>query len=100
MLSKCANPICHTTFRYLSEGKLYLIDSKASVVRRGTQAEPKHAIRSFIYEYFWLCSSCCRDMTIEIDSDYEIRVVLKGVTAQDSDLGCQPASISTNISAA
>jgi hypothetical protein len=26
MLSKCANPTCPTTFRYLHEGRLYVID--------------------------------------------------------------------------
>jgi len=30
MLSKCASPVCSTTFRYLHEGKLFLIDSNTA----------------------------------------------------------------------
>jgi hypothetical protein len=75
MLSKCTNPACSTTFRYLSEGKLYLIDSKAVLVRHGARAELKYAGKSCSYEYFWLCSSCCRDMTIQIDNKFEVSVV-------------------------
>ena len=48
MLSKCANPVCSATFRYLHDGKLFLI-----------QGAPKHSLR-----YFWLCDSCSRTMTL------------------------------------
>jgi hypothetical protein len=71
MLSKCANPACSTPFRYLSEGKLYLIDSKAASVRHDSQATLKYAGKPCTYAYLWLCSSCCRDMTIQIDHDLE-----------------------------
>ena len=49
MLSKCVNPTCSNTFRYFREGKLYVTEPKA---RSG---------RSRVLEYFWLCSTCCRD---------------------------------------
>jgi hypothetical protein len=100
MLSKCANPTCFTTFRYLSEGKLYLIDSKAVLVRHGARAESKCAGKSSIYEYFWLCSSCCRDMTIQIDNKFEVSVVRKRELTQDSEPDLQWASTAKNISAA
>lgn len=32
MLSKCANPNCSHTFRYLHEGKLYLTNSRSRVM--------------------------------------------------------------------
>lgn len=62
MLSKCANPVCSNIFRYFREGKLYLVDSK-------TQSS-----KSRVLEYFWLCSSCCREMTIRIDDDRAVTI--------------------------
>jgi len=100
MLSKCANPPCSNTFRYLSEGKLYLIDSKAALVRHGVRAESNNAGKSCIYEYFWLCSSCCRDMTIQIDNNFQISAVRKRGIPQDSKPDLQGASAAKNISAA
>ncbi len=60
MLSKCANPACSTTFRYLHEGKLYLIDTKAFAGRK-PPADLKYAGKASTLEYVWLCSSCCRE---------------------------------------
>lgn len=73
MLSKCANPTCPTVFRYLHEGKLYVIDP------RGTLAghKPRSSSRSGQMEYLWLCSSCCLYLTIQIDEACEMRVVEK-----------------------
>jgi len=99
MLSKCANPTCSATFRYLSEGKLYLVDSKAATVRHGARAELKYAGASCIYEYFWLCSACCRDMTIRIDHNFEISAVRKQGIHQD-EANTRGASTVKNISAA
>jgi hypothetical protein len=100
MLSKCANPTCSTTFRYLREGKLYLLDPKATSVNRGARAQSEHEGRPFIYEYFWLCSSCCRDMTIQIDNHFEVSVVRRGEILQDSKPDFQGPSASKNIRAA
>ena len=66
MLSKCANPACLNTFRYFHEGKLYLIESKQRTL-----------------EYFWLCSSCSREMTIQIDDDHAVTVFRKQATQSD-----------------
>jgi hypothetical protein len=89
MLSKCANPTCSATFRFLSEGKVFLVDSKAALARCRFQAELKCAGSSCIYEYFWLCSSCCRDMTIQIDHRLEVSVIRKPGPPQDSEPNLQ-----------
>ena len=68
MLSKCANPSCSNTFRYFREGKLYLIDSKSKFTD------------SRALEYFWLCSVCCLDMTIQMEGDHAVTVPRKQVT--------------------
>jgi hypothetical protein len=76
MLSKCASPACSNPFRYLHEGKLYLVESKASSGGRELPADVKLASRSLALEFAWLCSSCSRYMTIQND-DHGMRVVHK-----------------------
>jgi hypothetical protein len=73
MLGKCANPLCSKTFRYLHEGKLYLINSvsysgawKRLSMRAGISTSP---------EYAWLCSVCCSLMTIRMDEESRIAVL-------------------------
>jgi hypothetical protein len=73
MLSKCANPSCLTLFRYLHEGKLYVIGPKEAVARQ----KPRCSAKSAQIEYAWLCSSCCLYLTIQIDEEFGTRVVRK-----------------------
>ena len=77
MLAKCANPACSTTFRYLHEGKLYLIDFKAASAGRKSTVDSKSAVKVGTLEYAWLCSSCLRDVTIQIDDGHGVKVVRK-----------------------
>ena len=77
MLSKCANPPCSAPFRYLREGRLYLLDYKAGFSGRKPTADLKLLGTSRAFDCLWLCSSCCRDMTIQIDNDHRVRVVYK-----------------------
>ena len=77
MLSKCASPGCSTPFRYLHEGKLYLIDRNAASVGCKLSGDLRYARKSRGLEYFWLCSSCCSDLTIQVDDDHGVRVVRK-----------------------
>lgn len=64
MLSKCANPQCTASFQYLREGKLFQIESgHDSGHAVGPQLlEGKRPTRRI--EYFWLCGSCCAEMTL------------------------------------
>jgi hypothetical protein len=89
MLSKCASPECRNEFRYLHEGKLYLIDSKAAFARREYPGQGKREGKSAV-EYVWLCSTCCRDLTIHADPDFGISVVRREI-----DLISEPFSIRT-----
>jgi hypothetical protein len=75
MLAKCANPACSATFRYLHEGKLFAIESKADALTRGPPADPEYMGKSSLPQYSWLCSSCCRAMTVQPDGDHGINVV-------------------------
>ena len=89
MLSKCANPSCATTFRYLHEGRLYVIGPRGVVAG----FHPRCSKTSGQLEYAWLCSSCSLYLTIQTDEDFRTRVVRKrearnapqfGTSANDS----------------
>ena len=69
MLSKCASPSCSTPFRYLHEGKLYLIGRKPASGGRTPPADFKYSGNFRALEYVWLCSSCCCDLTIQVDDE-------------------------------
>lgn len=73
MLSKCANPTCRSLFRYLHEGKLYVIGPREVLARH----KPSCSAKSGQIEYAWLCSSCCLHLTIQIDEEFGTRVVRK-----------------------
>lgn len=73
MLSKCANPTCSNLFRYLHEGRLYLINSKSHF--DGRKRLSRSASKSRPPEYAWLCSVCSSYMTIHINEDGTIVVV-------------------------
>lgn len=80
MLSKCANPNCRALFRYLHEGKLYVIAPKEALARH----TPRGAAKSGHIEYAWLCSSCCLHLTIRLDEEFGTRVVRKFESRADS----------------
>ncbi|HMK28122.1 MAG TPA: hypothetical protein VK473_00455 [Terriglobales bacterium] len=73
MLSKCANPACNTTFRYLREGKLFEFD--ASTLSAAAISGVIAAKRKGRVEYFWLCGKCMAEMTVTIDRDRGVVIV-------------------------
>jgi hypothetical protein len=86
MLSKCANPHCSNTFRYLYEGSLYLIESSPAKAKRNDSTT--YASESRRIECAWLCSSCCRHMSIRFDQELGAVVVGESEQIQDKKLGC------------
>ena len=58
VVSKCANPECSERFRYLHQGKLFLLTPSPEL-----QASADHSL-PFLYERFWLCDSCSKTMTV------------------------------------
>lgn len=65
MVTKCANPSCSASFRYLRGGKLFLVDLHRfhSASEPGGAAADKRAV-----EHFWLCDRCSLDLTVTVDS--------------------------------
>jgi len=64
MLSKCANPSCSASFRYFHEGKLFRIETHATVGMNGNAKSAKPAAH---VEFFWLCERCAPQMTLTQD---------------------------------
>lgn len=75
MLSKCANPACSNKFRYLYEGKLFLTDFPAGPTRGKSGADLPDSGKLGAVDYVWLCSSCCREMTVCVDGQGKFTVV-------------------------
>lgn len=92
MLSKCANPSCPTTFRYLHEGRLYVIAPRQAAARHN----PRCSIRSAHIEYAWLCASCALYLTIQTDEEFGTRVIRK-LEAKRGWEFAEAANNSTNI---
>lgn len=58
MLSKCSNPECSETFRYLHAGKIfYLAPTPDLQLAKGM-------LRPALHERFWLCAQCAKEMTL------------------------------------
>jgi len=75
MLSKCANPAGSATFHYFHEGRLFAIESGIDCQAMGPHSGPEYTGRSNSLQYFWLCSPCCRVMTIQSDGDRGVAVL-------------------------
>ena len=58
MLSKCANPDCSQTLRYLHEGKIFYLAPTPEVQIASGMLTPA------LHERFWLCARCSREMTL------------------------------------
>jgi hypothetical protein len=58
MLSKCANPACSASFRYLRQGKVFVADW----VGGADAPEGNTCWRKT--EMFWLCDTCSKQMTL------------------------------------
>jgi hypothetical protein len=58
MLSKCANPDCSESFRYLHQGKIFCLVPTPEVEAVTGEFLPQFE------ERFWLCYECSKTMTV------------------------------------
>ena len=68
MVEKCANPTCSATFRSLRDGRLFVTEVEADY-RSGSGGRARQR------QHFWLCSSCCRTMTVIAERGKRVQVV-------------------------
>ena len=92
MLSKCANPTCPTTFRYLHEGRLCVIASRETPAGH----KPRCPSKSGQIEFAWLRSSCSLYLTIQLDEEFGTRAVRKFEPKNGSKFGT-PANEGNNM---
>jgi len=64
MVSKCANPECSAKFRYLRQGQLFQIESRAP-----PELEAGAGGRRSPLQFFWLCDECAAEMTLVFRKD-------------------------------
>jgi hypothetical protein len=86
MLAKCANPACSATFHYFHEGKLFTIESRIDSQAMAPRSDPEYTGRPHSLQYFWLCSSCCRAMTIQSGGDHGVAILRKRGVPPDASV--------------
>ena len=67
MVSKCANPSCSASFRFLHEGKVFRVETlrdfgEAADERLSFKKPARHL------EFFWLCERCAALMTLSVEN--------------------------------
>ncbi len=82
MVGKCANPDCSTPFKYFRDGRLFLIELKQG---SGNNMGSSFAEHAGPLHYFWLCSDCCRKLTLVPDQERGVRLV--PIPSKHKDLG-------------
>jgi len=74
MLSKCANPGCFSSFRYLHEGKLFRVETLVDGSEELFGTEPSKANHRRL-EFFWLCSDCASKMTLRFEKGVGVAIM-------------------------
>ena len=72
MITKCANPACGASFRYLRGGKLFLVREPPSSIDQPQGLLPRTQSSKEAYsahEYCWLCAQCAQRLTITSDGN-------------------------------
>ena len=68
MLHKCANPVCPSLFRRLSQGKLFLLETDSSAAMlSGTAPESRRGRSARTVERYWLCDGCSSVLTLTFE---------------------------------
>lgn len=83
MLASCANPSCSSKFRYLHQGRLFVLDARRN--RAATSDRINFAGQIDRRHYAWLCDECTAKFEVVLDAQDQIqlreRVRTRGVAA-------------------
>ena len=85
-MSKCANPECSEVFRYLHQGKIFLLSPTPEVQMATENDYPP------LGERFWLCDKCSKLMTVVWGGKEAKLVILASATAPAGPPSLTPAS--------
>ncbi len=72
MLSSCANPSCSRKFRYLHEGKLFLLPTKSNDDVISNRVD--FAGKLDHVHYAWLCDHCNQTFEVVLDTEGKVKV--------------------------
>ncbi len=86
MLSKCANPACSKEFRYLHQGKLYVIEAAAIASTRDAGEPIAQTNKLQKLEHYWLCDTCCRTMKVIVDGNHQSALKVMYIEGSDATL--------------
>ena len=64
MVQKCVNPFCNRPFRYLTHGKLFVVEFPIRLTERRHHLAGRR-------EHFWLCEECARTMTVAVRREFD-----------------------------
>ena len=82
MLSQCANPSCTNRFRFLHDGKVFVLDCGPNTASE--KADEGWNAASRRVETFWLCAECAQSWTVKFDGR---RAVTLPVSESSNSLG-------------
>lgn len=68
MLGKCANPVCHASFRKLGSGRLFAFEAVMSAKSADITSERSGFKMGRSPVCFWLCGSCILTFTLALDA--------------------------------
>ena len=74
MLAKCANPSCQVPFRYMHEGKLFVIPKQP---KGSTDSLADSSQATSRLECYWLCHACANRMRISFQDDEKMLLLRK-----------------------
>jgi len=60
VLSRCLNPACKATFRYLYEGRIFTVERLV--------ASPDGLNTERMIEHYWLCQPCSKSMRVVVEN--------------------------------
>jgi len=72
MLSQCANSDCTNRFRFLHDGRVFVVDCSTRPAAATTDEAWEPPQRRI--ETFWLCAECARSLTVRFDGTRVITV--------------------------
>jgi hypothetical protein len=67
MLGKCANPICHASFRKLGSGKLFAFELMMDARSADFTSDASITKTARGPVFFWLCETCSLTFTLGLD---------------------------------
>ena len=82
MLSQCANPGCTNRFRFLHDGKVFVLDCSPNAASE--KSDERWSAASRHVEAFWLCAECARSWTVKFEGR---RAVTSPVSASANSPG-------------